>query len=133
MTVDTTVERTFDISGQLKASEGVQAIIVAQDSIGLMEQETAPIDEDEGMFFHNQAAIESFLQHNSDSALHQAPPPLLANNESALLEADTQAVGAAHSPNEPSLLFSEPTQVSSLTQLRNNTHTRTFRHLLRPL
>ena len=119
--VDTTVERTFDISGQSKASEAVQAIIVAQDSIGLMEQDSASIDEEEGMFFHKQAAKESFLQHNSDSALHQAPPPLLANNVSALLEADTQAVGAAHPPNESSLLFSEPTQVSSLTQLRNNT------------
>ena len=132
-TVDTTAERTLDISGQLKASEAVQAISVAQDSIGLMEQETAPIEEEEGMFFHKQAAKENFLKQNSNSALHQAPLPLRVNNESALLEADTQAVGAAHSPNEPSLLFSEPTQVSSLTQLRNNTHTRTFRHLLRPL
>ena len=53
-TVDTTVERTLDISGQLKASEAAPAISVAQDSIGLMGQETAPIEE-EGMFFHKQA------------------------------------------------------------------------------
>merc|ERR1712107_800011 len=98
------------ISGQLKASEAVPAIFVAQDSISLMEQETAPIEEDEGMFSHKQATKESFRQQNSDSAPHQAPIPLLANNESALLEADTQAMGAANPPNESSLLFSEPTQ-----------------------
>ena len=55
-TVVTTAEKTLDISGQLKASEAVPAISVAQDSIGMLEQETAPIEEEEGMFFHKQAA-----------------------------------------------------------------------------
>ena len=72
--------------------------------MGLLEQETAPLNEveedEEGMFFHNLEKQE---------AVRNKPTSPSRTNDSALLGADTQAV--VGQPNESSLLFGEPTQV----------------------
>ena len=103
-TVDTTTEKTLDntAGGEKVVDEGVQESFSVPDSMGLLEQETAPlneVEEEEGMFFHNLEKQE---------AVRNRPTSPSRTNDSALLGADTQAVGQ---PNESSLLFGEPTQV----------------------
>ena len=103
-TVDTTTEKTLDntAGGEQVAEEGLQESSSVPDSMGLLEQETAPLngEEEEGMFFHN-------LEKQDAVRIRQTTPSL--TNDSALLGADTQAV--VGQPNESSLLFGEPTQV----------------------
>ena len=103
-TVDTTVEKTLDNTA---AEERTHPLKSVPDSLGLLEQETAPLNggEEEGMFFHN------LEQKEAEEALSNrlTTPRLKTTNDSALLGADTQAV--VGQPNESSLLFGEPTQV----------------------
>ena len=104
-TVDTTVERTLD---NATAEERMHPPKSVPDSLGLLEQETAPLnggEEEEGMFFHN------LEKKEAEEALSNrlTTPRLKTTNDSALLGADTQAV--VGQSNESSLLFGEPTQV----------------------
>ena len=103
-TVDTTTEKTLDntAGGEKVVHEGEQESSSVPDSMGLLEQETAPLNEveEEGMFFHNLEKQE---------AVRNRPTSPSRTNDSALLGADTQAV--VGQPNESSLLFGEPTQV----------------------
>ena len=103
-TVDTTVEKTLDNTAAEERTHPPRSI---PDSLGLLEQETAPLNggEEEGMFFHN------LEKKEAEEALSNrlTTPRLKTTNDSALLGADTQAV--VGQPNESSLLFGEPTQV----------------------
>ena len=103
-TVDTTVERTLDNTAVEERTHPPKSV---PDSLGLLEQETAPLNggEEEGMFFHN------LEMQEAEEALSNrlTTPRLKTTNDSALLGADTQAV--VGQPNESSLLFGEPTQV----------------------
>ena len=107
-TVDTTTEKTLDntAGGEKVVNEEVQESSSVPDSMGLLEQETAPLNEveEEGMFFHNLEKQE---------AVRNRPTSPSRTNDSALLGADTQAV--VGQPNESSLLFGEPTQVFSVS------------------
>ena len=103
-TVDTTVERTLDNAAAEERTHPPKSV---PDSLGLLEQETAPLNagEEEGMFFHN------LEKQEAGEALSNrlTTPRLKTTNDSALLGADTQAV--VGQSNESSLLFGEPTQV----------------------
>ena len=103
-TVDTTTEKTLDntVGGEKVVDEEVQESSSVPDSMGLLEQETAPLNEveEEGMFFHNLEKQE---------AVRNRPTSPSRTNDSALLGADTPAV--VGQPNESSLLFGEPAQV----------------------
>ena len=101
-TVDTTTEKTLDNTTGGEKVEEVQESSSVPDSMGLLEQETAPLngDDEKGIFFHN--------LEKQEAVSNRVISPSLAH-DSALLGADTQAV--VGQPNESSLLFGEPTQV----------------------
>ena len=110
-TVDDTVENTLDNTSGGGERKEVQESSSIPDSMDLLEQETAPLkgyeEEEKGMFFHNLAKQEAL---NSRPTTTRQTTEITPTNDSALLDADTQAV--VGQPNESSLLFGEPTQVS---------------------
>lgn len=104
---DTTVENV-SLDNNTAAEERVNVSSFVPDSMGLLEQETAPLngeEEEEGMVFHK------MKKQEAERALckRATTPKMATKNDSALLGADTQTF--AGQPNESSLLFGEPTQV----------------------
>ena len=104
---DTTVENV-SLDNNTAAEERTNMSSFVPDSMGLLEQETAPLngeEEEARMFFYNMEKQEA------ERALckRSTTPRLTTTIGKTPPGADTQAV--AGQPNESSLLFGEPTQV----------------------
>ena len=99
---DDTVEKSLDNNTDAEERTNVSSSV--PDSMGLLEQETAPLngEEEEGMFFHNMKKQEALVKRSTS-------PRLTTTIGTTPPGADTQAV--AGQANESSLLFGEPTQV----------------------